>query len=251
MSHLLFDKLALPDACHLGKRVFKKLFYENAWLGVTDKKAFTEDIDAITWQYSLKPTITTIRPYEDEQREYHEIAILQVDLSKRERVERLAEIMHRAIPYPLIVVFSHENSCAISVAHKRFSQAEKGAVVAEDITVSEWIDFLSPTPAQGQFLGGLAFDRLPRKHFLAFYSAVVDRLLALDCAVLSGHFRLESSPEEIAKQRNALAASRELRDRIAVCRSALKKESQFNRQVELNVQIKELEKELAAKVAEL
>jgi len=30
---VLYNKLALPDACHLGKRVFKKLYQENAVLG--------------------------------------------------------------------------------------------------------------------------------------------------------------------------------------------------------------------------
>ena len=30
MIDLLYSKLALPETCHLGKRIFKKLFQENA-----------------------------------------------------------------------------------------------------------------------------------------------------------------------------------------------------------------------------
>ena len=39
MIQVLYDTLAIPDTCLLGKRVFKKLFHENAKLGITDKKA--------------------------------------------------------------------------------------------------------------------------------------------------------------------------------------------------------------------
>ena len=85
MIDALYKRLAIPDACYLGKRVFKTLFHEHAVLGITDKKAFAEDIDTITWQYTLKPTTVPIQPYADDQREYLEIAILQVNLKTLDR----------------------------------------------------------------------------------------------------------------------------------------------------------------------
>lgn len=113
--------MAIPDNCRLGKRVFKKLFHENAKLGATDKKAFREDIDVITWAYTLKPSTIPIRAYEDDRREYHEVAILQADLKTLNRTSRIAEIIHRAIPYPLLIVLSYKTAGALSLAHKRFS----------------------------------------------------------------------------------------------------------------------------------
>src|SRR5680860_494466 len=99
MTDALYASMGIPDACQLGKRVFKKPFHENAKLGATDKKAFREDIDTVTWQYTLKPSTIPIQPYEDDQREYHEVAVLHVNLKTRKRTARIAEIMHRAIPY--------------------------------------------------------------------------------------------------------------------------------------------------------
>ena len=60
---LFYKKLAIPDDCYLGKRVYKKLFYENAKLGVTDKKAFTNDIEEIEWHYTLKPETINIHSF--------------------------------------------------------------------------------------------------------------------------------------------------------------------------------------------
>ena len=251
MIETLYEKMAIPDVCHLGKRVFKKLFHENAKLGATDKKAFREDIDVITWIYTLKPSTIPIRAYEDNQREYHEIAILQVDLKTLNRTSRIAEVIHRAIPYPLVVVFSYKTSYALSLAHKRFSQAEKGAIVAEDFIITEWIDFSAPLPVQQAFLDSLAVSDLPHTHFFGFYSALTDRLVALDCARLTGEYHLETKATKRNVRRDRLAVCHALEIEITGHKAAIKEETQFNRKVDLNLKIKGLEKQLQKITAEL
>ena len=253
MIQALYDKLAIPDTCHLGKRVFKKLFHENAKLGVTDKKALRDDIDTITWVYTLKPTTIPIHAYKDNEREYDEIALLQVDLKTQNRTGRIVEIIHRAIPYPLVLVFVFETSVAISLAHKRFSQAERGAVVAEEFVTTDWIDLApsSPTPVQQAFLDSLAVTQLPQTHFYAFYSALVDRLIALDCARLTGEYRIEAAAERREARRERLAQCHELEVRIAETRAAAKREKQINRLADLNVEIRRLQGRLAEMATQL
>ncbi len=253
MIQALYDKLAMPDTCHLGKRVFKKLFHENAKLGATDKKALRDDIDTITWVYTLKPVTIPIYAYRDDEREYDEIALLQVDLKTQKRTGRIVEIIHRAIPYPLVLVFVFETSVAISLAHKRFSQAERGAVVAEEFVTTEWIDLGpgSPTPVQQAFLDSLTVTKLPQTHFYAFYSALMDRLIALDCARLTGEYRIEAAVERRESRRERLAQCHELEVRIAEKRAAAKREKQINRLADLNVEIRRLQGRLAEMATEL
>ncbi len=251
MSELLYRCLDIPDACRLGKRVFKKLFEENADLGVADRKALREDLDSVTWAYTLKPSTIPIRPYEDAEREYLEIALLQADLKARKRVGRLAEIIHRAIPYPVILIFVHQTAVVISLAHKRFSQSEKGAIVADDFLATDWIDLAEPTPPQRAFLASLRVADLPQTHFYAFYAALTDCLVALDCAGLSGEYRVEPIPERRALRREYLAACHVLDVRISGLKGQIRKETQFNRQVELNTLIKQLERQLNTLTAEL
>ena len=98
MIEALYAKMMIPESCRLGKRVFKKLFHENAQLGVTDKKAFREVIDTIVWQYTLKPSTISILPYVIEQIRNSEVAVLQVNLKTLKRTGRIAEVIHRAIP---------------------------------------------------------------------------------------------------------------------------------------------------------
>jgi hypothetical protein len=251
MIQVLYDKLGLPDACHLGKRVFKKLFRENAQLGVTDKKAFSEDIDTIIWEYTLKPNTIAIQPYEDEHREYHEVAILQVNLKTLKRTSRIAEVIHRTIPYPLMVVFAFEATCAISLAHKRFSQAEQEAVVAEEFLTTNWIDLTAPTVVQQAFMDNLTITGLPQTHFFALYSALMDRCVALDCAHLTGEFHIETTARRREHRRQRLAHCHELEVQIGELKAAIKAESAFNRQVDLNTKIKTLECQLTRTASEL
>lgn len=247
----LYEKLAIPEACHLEQRVFKKLFYENAQLGAADRKAFKEDVELVTWQYTLKPSTIPVLPYTDNHREYLEVAVLQVDLRTPRHMGRIAEVIHRAIPYPLMVVFSHGTSCALSLAHKRFSLSERDAIVAEEFRTSGWIDLENPDAIEVAFLDSLAVPGLPHTHFLALYSGWVDRVIALDCARLSGVFRLESGAGGREERIARLAACRQLEDRISEYRAAIKKEVQFNRRVELNTKIKQLEAKLRQEAANL
>jgi len=103
------------------------------------------------------------------------VALLQVNLKKAGRVKRLAEIVHRAIPYPLSVVFVSEMACSTSLACKRFSQAEKEAIVAEGFLAKGWVDLLNPTENQVTFLKSLTISTWPHTHFFAFYRAGMDR----------------------------------------------------------------------------
>lgn len=85
---------------------------------------------------------------------------------------------------------------------------------------------------------------LPHTHFFAFYAALVDRVIALECGRLTGQYRLESTAQRRENRRQRLAACHELEVQIAEHKVAIKAETQFNRQVELNTKIKQLEHQL-------
>ena len=252
--------MAIPESCRLGKRVYKRLFNENAKLSATDKKALRDDVDTILWQYTFKPTTIPIQLYEDDQREYHEVALLQVNLKQDKRVNRLCEIIHRAIPYPLILVFhisNHQSSinnqkCLISLAYKRFSQAEKEAIVAEAFQKTGWLDLSNPTKPQAGFLESLNMKTWPHTHFFAFYRAAMDRVIALACAEYSGHYSLEiPNGFSVDDRVNKLEQVEKLQQEKTEIQSKLKKEKNLGTQVQLNTRIKKISDRIKAIKSEL
>ena len=70
----LYTAFAFPASCRLGKRVFKKLFLENGDLTAADKRALSDSVGTITWQYTLKPSTLPVQPYRDGEQESHDAA---------------------------------------------------------------------------------------------------------------------------------------------------------------------------------
>jgi hypothetical protein len=265
MLDLIYQKFDLPASSHLGKKVFKKYFFENVDLTSSDKKYLREDVDTILWQYTLKPKTVQIKSYVDEQYEYLEVALLEVTVRSPDNYKRLASVFHKSIPYPCLIIFTHtseineksdengefsgedkiyELQVALSVAHKRFSYSEKGTFVVEDILNTNWINLNSPTQIENAFIESLKFSSLPHTHFLAFYSAIMDRFVAFDCAQFSGTYTIDNknlSPED---RRQKLATCHDLKRKIDKLRNDLRNETQFNRKVELNTEIKQSQQQL-------
>lgn len=271
-----------PESAYLHKRVPKKQFLESGELVASDKKLFRENVKNVYWEYTLKPSTCPVLPYRDNEREYLEVAVLQVEMNFQKGHKRIAEIIHRLIPYPLMIGFSinhepherHEkgteetfrdfsafrgsNHFALSIAPKRFSQAEQGAFVAERFYTTGWMkveiengelkmensDKLSTL--NSQFITSLAWDSMPLQTYGSLYSAWTDRFTGYECSVLSGTFTIGKAVDRLER----LTRCREIESRISELRGQLKKAA-FNRQVELNTQIKKFEQELKQLAGEL
>ena len=244
----LYEHMDLPGEARLDKRIYKKMFMERGQLSSTDKRALSEDIEQIVWVYTLKASTLRVRPYEDEEREYLEIAVIEVTLSSRKRAARLAEIIHRTIPYPVFLVLFDGTATVVSVAHKRFSLSERGTVVAQDFATTPWMEGTTEL-IDTDFVQSLAIRSLNQLDFYRLYQDLVQRVLARNCAELTGVFELKSVSEE--ERRKALAQYRELEREITSLKATIRKETEFARKVELNTQIKAREAQLQQAVTAL
>ena len=238
------DHLSIPRSCELNKPVFKKLFLENAVLDIADKTALKDDVDKIRWLYTLKAATINVAAYVDSERDFSEIAVLQVDLTSTKRLKRIATFMQRSIPYPLILLFTHENQICLSLSDKRINQADKEKWVVEDPLYTDWIDLAMPTAAQANFLEDCNINRFSFTNFLNFYKSLTERVIAISCAAHSGRYERGAAEGEGARPREGrLDRLREL-ERLTLQKTEiankLKKERQMGRQVELNTKIKQI-----------
>ena len=107
-AQTLLDALRLPQQARLEQRIPKKLLLENSTATAADKRLLNDAIEEIRWIAALKPHTIGIPAYHDAIREYLEIAVLAVTLRSDltpARQTRLAALIHRAIPYPLFLLY--------------------------------------------------------------------------------------------------------------------------------------------------
>lgn len=244
MKQFPYAYLNIPEKCLIDKRVYKKLFFENAKLTVTDKKWFTKDIDTIHWAYSVKPSATLIPALKEKHYSYDEIAVIEVELKNDDHSKRLADIIHRAIPYPLLISFKGADWVRLSVADKRFNLADNQAATLDEYWVTDRLYADAANKVDDAFLKQMDYDRQPRLNVKRFYKGWIEAFISYNTALITGVYSLPDSQELKQKQVEALNKYRKLEQEITDLRTKLKKREAFNEQVKLNVDIKKLEKQL-------
>jgi hypothetical protein len=242
----VINALALPPDTRVDQRVPKKLLTEQGAPTAADKRQIQDGIEELLWVAALKPTNIAVPAFRDEVREYLEIAVLTATLRSAAKPTRLIELIHRAIPYPLVLLAAHGDTVSLSLAHKRWSQGENDKVVIEDVHRTATFRPDTPTAEEALFLASLAVSGLPNRDLFALYQGWLDRVAALEAAQITGTFTPPDSADRASDLRNSLDTHARLQRDLAVLRAQAEREKQLNRRVELNLEIKRLEAKLAA-----
>jgi hypothetical protein len=240
----LIDALGLPPGIRLDQRVPKKLLLEQGAPTAADKRAIQDGIEELTWVAALKPGNVGVPAYKDELREYLEIHVLTAALRPKSKVARLTELIHRTVPYPLLLVTAQGRHLALSLAHKRRSQVETEAVVLEGKIQTSTL--VGDNPHEAAFLASFTLASQPRQHLYTVYQGWLECLTALAAARITGLFVRAGSPDQAASRDGALEEHARLQLERQNLRAQAAKEKQLNRRAELNLQVQRLDQQLAS-----
>lgn len=250
----LIEALDLPASSRVNQRVPKKLLLEHGAPTAADKRLIYDGIEELVWLAALKPTTIGVPGYGDDVREYLEIAVLHLTLRAAAKVTRLVELVHRAVPYPLLLVTEQVDDQApagLSAAHKRWSQGEAGKTVLDgEVVIAEW-NAVPDGERWPAFPKVLALGNQPKTSLHSVYQGLVDTLLALQAARVTGAFALAADVEHSAARCDALRECARLDVEVSRLRASAAKEKQMSRRVELNMELKRVEAAQAATRANL
>ena len=247
--------LGLPAAALVQQRVPKKLLVENGAITAGDKRVITDGIEEIHWLASLKPSTVGVPSFVDAGappvREYLEVAVLSVQLRAGAKEHRIAELVHRSIPYPLLLMLEQPGAMSLSVGHIRWAQNEADKVILDGTPYEARIDGSTPAASVSALMQALALTKLPRADLFALVQGLIDVLTGFRASLLTGRPNTPPTRERAAEQRRALQRCIEIDSQIAQLRGAAVKEKQLPRQVALNLDVKRLTAERAELVASL
>jgi hypothetical protein len=165
----VISALRLPESACLNWRVPKKLLLEYGAPTSTDKRAIADGVEALNWVAALKPTTVGISSYRDDDREYVEIAVLHLVLRGDAKAGRLAELTHRAVPYPVLLIAERGAGLSVTAVHKRWSEVEAGATVLEGEIATADLGGSENDPSWPGFRDALALMRQPQGDLHALY----------------------------------------------------------------------------------
>jgi len=242
----IVDALGLPPDARVDARVPKKLLVEQGAPTAADKRAIQDGIDELQWLAACKPTTTGVPAFVDAVRQYLEIAVLVCAFRPGAKSARLIELIHRAVPYPVLLITSDEDGLCVSVAHKRAAQNEADKVVIEPIVTAGGIRSEPQSPEVLAFMDSLALAKQPRLNLLTLYEGWLARIEALNAARLSGTYSATDDAATLERRRSALEAHYRLSKEVTGLRARAGREKQMSRRVDLNLQIQRIEGDLEA-----
>lgn len=236
----MFDFLNLPKNTIAGKTITKNIF-ELAEISNSDKKLLSSDVDVIIWENRIAQDNVNIRPLCNDEIDYSEIQVINVRLKKTNHVPKIAKLIFSSFTYPLILIFTFELELKIMLAHVRINQNDHSKLVVGDIIQSRWLQ------CDSSELSVFDIKKMSITNLYELYSGYVNVLLRFKVESEIG-VKAELSSEEYHEILQRIDG---IDSKITELRSQLKKEDQFNRQMDLNNEIKQLQKEREQFVAKI
>jgi len=233
----IIHNLKIPTTCKIGKRLTKKQFFENFSLKANEKKILKEDIQSITLEYLLNKHNINIAPFVDEENDYSEIAFIQVEILDLSKLKSIATII-QYIPYPLIVFFIYKNSLCININPKRINKNDSTKLIVLESYFTKWIHLEQINSLEEDFLKSLEIQNHPFTDFLSFYKSYLDKIIAFNASAYSGSLSVNEETKVI------LDKIAQCESKITELKNKIKKETNFNDKVNMNIELKKIKNKI-------
>ena len=214
--------LGLPRTTEYGKRIPKQKFYDNLSVTPELKRVFIEQISAICWRNKIATSTLNVGAGE----RVTELEVFEIRLTKPMLDMRVLQLIDKEIPYHILFLLEHDGRYQAWIGYKEPSLAKQGVFKVNAYYNTEWLE--------------------PDRLFLRLEGLTID-------AIYDGFVR-QIAGERLANQNGAATSLKEAVERdtrrqlllkqISALEKKVKNEKQFNRQVELNDELKQLKKEL-------
>lgn len=211
--------LGLPKTTEFNKRIPKQKFYENLDVSPALKKVFVDQVKTIYWRNKIATTTVNLAPGTD----VTEIEVFEVKLNNQTLDEGMLRQMDKEIPYHILFVLEYQGKYQAWIGYKEASMSGTVAFKVNKYYHTDWMDE-AELPVK---LEGLDIDTV-YENFVRQIAG--DRLLVVEAR--------ESLKDTVARADEIEM----LKKQIANLRAKIKKEKQLNKQMQLNGDLKKLER---------
>lgn len=209
--------IGLPSTTEFNKKIPKQRFYENLSITPALKRVFVEQIQSIVWANKIAPATISVEAGE----KVSEIEVFRITLNSDNIDEAALRQMDKQIPYHILFVLEYNGKVRLCIGHKEISTGDN-AFKVNSYFYSHWRNEQETSIN----IEGFNMD--------AVYENFVRQISGI---TVEGDNTLD---EQITVNEQREKLNRE----IEKLRTKIRKEKQFNRQVELNKLLKALLRDL-------
>ena len=214
--------IGLPKTTEFNRRIPKQKFYENLSITPALRRSFIDDVRGIYWRTKLAVTTLNLAAGSS----VTEIEVFEIQLNARSIDEAVLRQIDREISYHILFLLSYENQYQAWIGYKEAAASGNQAFKVSQYYHTEWLDE-ARLPLQ---LDGLNLDTVYENFVRQIRNSVESEVWRVELSV-SENVALDQKRQQLEKQ-------------IAALEKKIRREKQFNKQVEMNAELKKIRKEL-------
>ena len=233
------DILQLPEGCLLNRKLTKAFFLKNFDLSTAEKKLLNTVIQGMEWLASIKPSNANIQVLKNENYVFDEIQIMLCTLPNNQMetmAKRCIELFQKYIPYQMLVIVEDEVAFIINTCDKRVNQNINSLRTIEGYFTTVPISKLYKSALVSSFYKALEFSLLDKTNLETTYKGFVQAVVQYQAASLTGSFHNRTQKRTEEDMADLLAIETIEKEAVNLI-SQLKKESQLNKKITLNIAI--------------
>jgi hypothetical protein len=237
--------LNIPERAIISKKISKAFFIRNFELSSADKKILNE-IVTMEWLASIKPSNTNIALFQNEIYSFEEIQVMTCTLSGnliKGTIDKATNLFQKHIPYPIVLVIENEDEFVVNVCDKKINQSDKSKRTIEAFINSPNVSKLYKNELVDAFFKGLDFAVLDKTNLETTYKSYTSTIVQFQTAMVTGTFNKRSAirTEDDLKH---LETIQKIEKEILTLSNQIKKETQLNTKVSLNIEIQKKRNEI-------
>ena len=215
-----------PQQAKVDRLIPKNKFYEQGKANTKIEQLFVNQVENIRWAYKLASSTIHLQDQED----LKEIQIFRVKSRVEDLDVSILSFIDKLILTPIIFEVVYQDKVKVVATYKRLNQADKTKAVIGQYYASEWLE---------------DHDRIELPLYLKL-ADLYEHFIAQILPIASSKDQ-ENDDESVSIELQLQRAQQleSLQKQLDKLKSKLRTEKQFNRKVELNKKVSELESQLA------
>lgn len=212
--------LGFPVSTEFNKRIPKQKFYDNLDVSPTLRRVFVDQIRLVYWRNKLAASTLNIAAGEV----VSEVEVFEVRLNAPKLDEAVLKQIDKEIPYHILFILTCDGKAQAWIGYKEAAASGSSAFKVNRYYHTDWM----PEDELQLRIDGLNMDTV--------YESLVRQIAGDKLQAESGESLKESVERDEKKK--------QLEKQIAALESKMRKEKQLNRRMEMNAELKKLQREL-------
>ena len=211
--------LHFPRTTEFNKRIPKQKFYENLTISPVLRRVFIDQIRMVYWKNKLATSTLNIAAGEA----VTEIEVFEVRLNEPLLDDAVLKQIDKEIPYHILFILTRDGKAQAWIGYKEAAASGSNAFKVGRYYHTDWM----PEDELRLSINGLNMD--------AVYESLVRQIAGGNLQTDSGESLKESVERDEKKK--------QLEKQIAALENKMRREKQLNRRMEMNAELKQLQRE--------